>query len=317
MMLVVGVTSCSVEEKADINVQEVNLLTTGNDGNIITAECGDAIQWPFGSLDVGKVVVTKDLTTIFVKIIPSEGHNLVQSRIQLAKEVSEFPTVGGGNLPPGQMEERNHDDGNYEFPLSLFEGECQINISAWAVFTAGGSEAGKFAGNLYFVPENENLGLYFEFCIDDCIEPPVMICETAFMEGNRPFLGKNLPYSLNLGNSRWGWANYYSGGDGLIREELYACAGQNNTTNATLVGYVTTTITGSNVTVKIKMEPGFEDALNLTHIYFSGAAPTTNAPGLYGNTEENPYDGIEYPFTLNNAGDPFYLIVHAEVCQEE
>ncbi|QED36489.1 hypothetical protein FK178_01605 [Antarcticibacterium arcticum] len=131
-------------------------------------------------------------------------------------------------------------------------------------------------------------------------------CETAFMVGDTSF------WDLDINNARWGWAEHIMAGDLPFTADFYAGAGQNDLNKGEKVGTVSVTRTGDNVAVVINLMAGVD--INVSHIYFSDtAAPTTNAPGQYGNTDDNPASGKVYNFTSTD-GD-FWLVVHAEVCQ--
>ena len=134
-------------------------------------------------------------------------------------------------------------------------------------------------------------------------------CETAFMFGNNTLI------SLDLGNKRWGWAEYFEGGNGTYSYNVYAGAGQNDIDKGTLVGKVELTVSAGNVAVKYTLNSGVVS--NVTHIYFSdNNAPTTTAPGQYGNTYEDNYTGSKtWNFSYSNDGN-FWIIVHSEVCPD-
>jgi len=147
-----------------------------------------------------------------------------------------------------------------------------------------------------------------DFCDNDT-PTELEDCETAFMVANTTLV------SLNLGNNRWGWAEDFDGANGTYVHDLYAGAGQNDLTKGTKVGTVTLTVTSSNVAVRIDLNSGV--FANVTHIYFSdNNAPTTTAPGQYGNTNETDFTGSRTSnFSYSGDGD-FWLIVHAEVCPD-
>jgi hypothetical protein len=144
-----------------------------------------------------------------------------------------------------------------------------------------------------------------DYCDDDYTD--LKNCETAFMVGNRTLI------SLDLGDKRWGWAEYFEGENGVYVHDVYAGAGQNDLSKGTLVGQVTLTVSAGNVAVKYMVNSGVIN--NVTHIYFSDDnAPTTTAPGQYGNTDNADYTGSKtWNFNYSNDGD-FWIIVHSEVC---
>ncbi|MHA6280211.1 hypothetical protein ACXYMT_08515 [Salinimicrobium sp. CAU 1759] len=304
VLIAAGFTSCSVEETPEKQIFEGLDLVASN-----SLDCGGLVTYPFGSYDVGKIeaIVWQDPITfekyLKVDIISATGHNLVQSRVEVANEVADFPTVGGGNLPPGHMAENGPDEGAYLFPLILFEGECEIYISAWAVFTAGGSEAEKFAGNLYFVDDKEQLGKYFAYCLPDCDTDTELHCETAYMMGNRTL------NSIYGKPNNWGWVLDYDVSV-LGTEEtipLYAARGQNDPKKGYLVGYVTIiyNLDGS-VSTQLDLLDTNHYLNGDYHVFVGERLPSKRpVPGQFTNTGDQNLDG------------KFKIIVHADVCWEE
>ena len=138
---------------------------------------------------------------------------------------------------------------------------------------------------------------------------PLKNCETAFMMGNNTLI------SLNLGNKRWGWAEYFDAADGTYTHDIYAGAGQNDISKGTLVGQAKIKVAGGDVHVEITLSAGV--TANETHIYFSdNNAPTTTAPGQYGFTDGTDFTGTKtFDFSSSYGGDgDFWIIVHLEVC---
>jgi len=144
---------------------------------------------------------------------------------------------------------------------------------------------------------------------DQDTPPSLKKCETAFMMGNNTLI------SLNLGNKRWGWAEYFDAADGSYTHDIYAGAGQNDISKGTLVGQAKIIVAGGDVHVEITLNPGV--TANDTHIYFSDDnPPTTTAPGQYGFNYDTDYTGTKtFDFSSSYGGDgDFWIIVHLEVC---
>lgn len=304
-----GVLSCSVEEIPENQVFEDLDLVAQN-----AEDCGGLVSFPFGSYDVGKVqaIIWQDPLSLenFLKVdvIAADGHSLVQSRVEVANEVADFPTAGGGNLPPGHMQEHGPDDGAYLFPLSLFEGECEIYISAWAVFTAGGSQAEKFAGNFYFVDDKEQLGKYFAYCLPDCETDTELHCESAYMGGEG---AKTLNSKYGKPNN-WGW--YLKINANNVQEQtfpLYAARGQNDETKGYYVGDVTVIYDPVHKSVTTEIHLFSDEYTNIYlngnyHVFVADALPSKRpSPGQFENKGDSNGDGW------------FFIIVHADVCWEE
>jgi len=142
---------------------------------------------------------------------------------------------------------------------------------------------------------------------DQDVPPTLKDCETAFMMGNNTLI------SLNLGNKRWGWAEYFDAADGSYTHDIYAGAGKNDISKGTLVGQAKLIVAGGDVQVEITLNAGV--MINVTHIYFSDDnPPTTTAPGQYGFTDETDFTGTKtFNFSYSGDGD-FWIIVHTEVC---
>jgi hypothetical protein len=144
-------------------------------------------------------------------------------------------------------------------------------------------------------------GISCEVCDDpDPVDPG---CETAYMFGNNTF------QQLGIGNN-WGWAQFIENANGVYTYDFHAGAGQNNTNNGYLAGEVTLTVNGTNVHVAINITAP-DVTLTETHVYVSGDAPTTSAPGQYSNGTNGTFPDYTY-----NGGD-LWVIVHGVVCDDE
>lgn len=111
------------------------------------------------------------------------------------------------------------------------------------------------------------------------------------------------------GFSRWGWTNRYVLGSGPQTYDLWAAAGQCETSKGTLVGTVTVSDAGGYVTVVFNVDPEYD--LQETHVYVGTTkyptvtqgkkTSTTVAPGQYTNNS---------PFAPNAT---VWVIAHAVV----
>lgn len=146
--------------------------------------------------------------------------------------------------------------------------------------------------------------------------PPDVACETAFglLDGDETCF-------LDLGFDRWGWTNGPLG-PGVYELDMWAGAGQCDTSKGALVGQVTIDYDGSTVEVTYEVFEGC--ALTETHLYVGdtpvplvqrgrGGLQGTVAPGQYGNTHEFEEGVTEDSFTVDASGDIF-VIAHAVVC---
>ncbi|MBZ9779569.1 hypothetical protein LB452_11620 [Psychroflexus sp. CAK8W] len=147
-----------------------------------------------------------------------------------------------------------------------------------------------------------------ENCDDDYDDFDETGCETAFAFGNNTFM------DLELTNGRWGWANEFTDvQDGTYTLDIWAGAGQNNTSSGTLVGLLTIEVSGTDVTVTYDMNSGYR--MIETHLYLGDNPPSTIAPGQYGNTNNLNGESSD-SFTVSYSGDgDFWIIAHAVVCE--
>lgn len=159
-------------------------------------------------------------------------------------------------------------------------------------------------------------------CEDQCIDTPGPAdnygcpydngggkgCETAFRYGDISFIN-----DIGFNSNRWGWAAEYSGTTGSVTENLYAGAGQEDTSKGYLAGTVTVSWTADEVTFTVDLANGV--SINEVHIFFNeDNLPSKSAPGQYGFEDESPADGKEYVFDRAEDDGNFYVIFHAEVC---
>ena len=315
-----GVTSCSIDNAVPENndtegIKTLDVLTYGDPTNTEVA-CGATVTWPFANMSVGYVEVSIVEPNLQIKITAGSDHTYVHSRLEIANEVQYFPLAGGG-LPPGRMQYSDREDGIYTFPLIDFEGQCQIYISTWAVFTSTGNtgniESKHFAGNNYFVPGKPSRGSYFEYCFNCEQSEPPRTCDSAYMSSDTTL---NSYYKEKPTNLNWGWYYYYNKGLGGGEDEriIYAAAGQNVIGKGYPVGKVTinSTFPESDPTVVIEWDEDYS-AYDL-HIFVADKLPSKRpAPGRFTNTGDHTLNaqGVQ---TSSDPDGKFYVIVHAFVC---
>jgi hypothetical protein len=152
--------------------------------------------------------------------------------------------------------------------------------------------------------------------------PPVVLtgCETAFAKGTHVFVTdakanpEPLP-SLGLSRNRWGWAIHLTG-TGTFTYDIYAGAGLNKVSAGKRVGTLTVVYNGSTASVTYAMAAGV--AMSEAHLYAGDAAPTTIAPGQYGNTASFTTPATSHTFNVavsdTNGDGKIWLIAHAVVC---
>ncbi len=138
---------------------------------------------------------------------------------------------------------------------------------------------------------------------DACDEDePVEGCETAFMFGDIQF------NELDDAPGRWGWVADETG-----TYTIYAAAGNNYKTDMP-VGTATVSTVGDDIEVNIVWAAGYE--FTEVHIDVFTSEPTgddVKAPGqyTYGYEEGEQLNGV---YTLDNPGEPFWIVVHAVAC---
>lgn len=142
-----------------------------------------------------------------------------------------------------------------------------------------------------------------------CPEEGGDICETAYMEGDT---------ALNtLANAnRWGWAEHYQTSiDGASETyDIWAGAGQNDTSKGEHIGTAEISIDGDEITLEITLNPNV--SLNDLHINLSENAPSGNdvfAPGQYNLNDEVDENTLTYTWDRGYSDD-FYIIIHAVAC---
>lgn len=134
-------------------------------------------------------------------------------------------------------------------------------------------------------------------------------CETAFMFGD-------IQINSFSNSNRWGWTEHYQVSvDGSSKTfDLWAGAGQNDTSKAELVGSVEISVDGDDINVEITLASGV--SLDELHLNLTQNAPSGNvakAPGQYNMNDEVDANTLNYTFTRDYSED-FYIIVHTVAC---
>lgn len=116
----------------------------------------------------GRIHVTNDENNLYITISASEERSLTKARLQVGNTLEDFPLVGQGNLPPGQMEHQEDffsgiDSHTFVLPLSGYA-DC-FYIAANAIFSSGSNSSSLWAGDLQ---GNRGKWSYFEYCKQIC-----------------------------------------------------------------------------------------------------------------------------------------------------
>lgn len=150
-------------------------------------------------------------------------------------------------------------------------------------------------------------GTYTLCC--DTVEPPPQEYreETAYAKGSNTFI------DLKIGKN-WGWAIELKA-PGVSSYDIWAGAGQNDTTKGTRVGTLTVDWSGSQVTLTYALTGGAR--MSEAHVYVGDQRPTTTAPGKYGNTFSfDPWTSthsVTLPLADSGDADGVWLVAHAVV----
>lgn len=154
----------------------------------------------------------------------------------------------------------------------------------------------------------------YQLCGLDCTV--LQGCETAFAKGGYVFASDaranpEALSSLGLARNRWGWAIRRSD-TGTTVHNIYAGAGLNDISRGTLVGTVSINWNRTTATVTYALVSGV--VMTEAHLYAGTTAPTTIAPGQYGNNASFLTPTSSHTFTVPLAGSVAWFIVHAVVC---
>lgn len=282
------------------------------------------------NIDAGSVTIYNDDTNLYITVYSQYGYAGFgeQIHIWVGGSFDNLPTNDTGTPIPGQFpyQETVLSGTTYTvtIPLddvSLFN-ECGdllyvvVHVDALVDDGSGGTTAATAFGGDASGP-GPRWWYYTVYTSQCCNGPSLDYCETAFAKGDWVFARhhsanpEGLP-SLELTRMRWGWAIEITDLDPNTYE-IWAGAGLNKTENGTLVGDLTVTRSGFDVTVSYAMDGGY--GMQELHVYASDVAPTTIAPGQYGHTEyfDPLSDTYAETFTIDGGGG-IWIIAHAVVC---
>lgn len=145
-------------------------------------------------------------------------------------------------------------------------------------------------------------------------------CETAYMFGNHDLAGANWGWGVDFDSTN-DWFDQFWNDNGYYDIPLWAAAGQNDTDNGRLDGYVRITVDndddGDDHEVHVQILPATANGVTVyeSHIFFGeGDWPANRAPGQLGyNYDAAASDDVH---TYSYSGDnTFRLIVHAVTCR--
>ena len=162
-ILGLSLTACSVDQdELDFNENEIQELNA----MVNTTECEPEIQ-NFG--EAGSIEVTNDENTLYIKVLPEPGYDLVNTKLHIANSVDDFPTVGSGtgNLPPGQMDFKvnNPAPEGHTFEFDLDDYPESFFIASHSTFSKDGTSHSAWAGTPV---EDKGKWAYFEYTVQEC-----------------------------------------------------------------------------------------------------------------------------------------------------
>lgn len=182
-------------------------------------------------------------------------------------------------------------DGSYQTETGWGDGDGLTDKGSWAMY---------FSGTLECVE-------------DDVVDPEPEVCETAFAYAG----ADGTCFSdIDPDIKRWGWSNGPLS-EGSYTWDVYAGAGQCDTSKGTLVGSVTVDYSGGVATVTYTTLAGYYT--NETHLYVGNDVLASNngeytvAPGQY------PYihdlDGATSDtYTVSGLSGDIYVVHHSVTC---
>ena len=334
-------TACRMFRRSAAALALLLLFSAGN-AQAQTAGCGTT-TWDLTAgqtTNVGSVTVSNDLDNLYVTYTLSYGSAVFGNlQVWVGNDLANMPKVQNGpnaGIPiPGQFPYKVDATGltTYTFTIPFHDLLIQDANSACGtplyvvthaeVFmdgdTTGAHQTAFGGGTAGSGPRWWFYGVYTVCC--DFGPPPTECCATAYAKGcyvwttDRKSNPENLP-SLNLTRNRWGWAIKLLT-PGTRTFDLWAGAGLNNTANGVKVGTVTVAWDGTNVTVTYTITvSGYH--LKEAHLFAGDDAPTTIAPGQYGNTDYLFGYETSTSFTVPLAdvdGGGVWIVAHAVVCR--
>ena len=304
------------------------------------SECQTLVagQW----MDSGKVCVNVEGTDLLVTYNMNTDESWQLTEAHLWAGVGDDPVTAGmpankkGNPKIGRFPFVSGDitgETSYQFrvPLTTFGAAVPEDLCDSSALLAGhaavrqdngadgyNTETGWIDGEQILAGGSWAMYASIDFTcpVDEVAPPPEPTCsnETAFALGEMTFVQDSDALTVmekKNPTKRWGWQITVPPGDGTLEKDIYAGAGQNDISKGTLVGTLTVTRAGDDVTVAYNM---FDNAtMSETHLYVGTDYVPTVAPGQYGNLHElTDASEDEFTVTVSGAADqPLYVVAHA------
>lgn len=283
---------------------------------------------------VGYIDFVNDGTNAFIAVYSVDNANCLLGDLELwlGTDLALVPLDLAGLPRVAALPLQHSVDGaapTYEFvvplaSLGLPAGALSCAATAPKVYLVGQVATSCATGMVRGYTGPNGAGTAFTYATFDlcCADTPVVLtgCETAFAKGGYVFTtdAKSNPQglpTLGLNKNRWGWAINLRAA-GTTTYPIYAGAGLNKISAGKQVGTLTVSWDGAQATVTYALVAGV--AMSQAHLYAGDLAPTTIAPGQYGNTAYFTAPTRSHTFTVPVAdrnGDGAWLIAHAVVCK--
>lgn len=290
--------------------------------------------WAGQTQDAGSVAIYNDEANLYITVSLAESWSFTGNesvKIWAGADPTTLPTNNNGTPINGQFPFKSgslNGQTTYTAVISLdglsLLNSCGANIyvviHADLISPTQQVETGYGGENGINIEDNGRWWYWTSYTIQCCDTPPQFDHEeTAFAKAGWVFTTdpksnpESLP-SLNLTKNRWGWAINLTV-DGTTTYDIWAGAGLNKIENGILVGTLTVTKAGSDISVTYNLLAG--KATGEVHVYVGDFKPTKLAPGQYGHTDYfEPKVSTYGPltFTANDTnGDGIWIIAHAVV----
>lgn len=161
--------ACSVDNE-DLQESDNQILTLNAEYSA-SELCGTTTTNYFD--DFGSVQVMTEEGELVITVTGLDGASLLATKVHIVTDPAEFPTVGQGNLPPGQMDHKRSFDPaveSYTFRFDLEEYQAgNIYIATQSTFSDEGVVKETWAGN---IAGNSGNWHYFEYELGPCEPSP-------------------------------------------------------------------------------------------------------------------------------------------------
>lgn len=331
----------NVVEPNKSNLEKVDVGNLGSDVSCVELTAGQSTN--SGSVCFDDIDSDGDNIIDALKICYSttDGWELVETHFWIGTSLSQLPMTKSGNPIPGQFPYKSGNiTGQTEYcvviPFSeinfVCPGPTKYTVAAHASLrkvvngVVVDTQTGWGAGTR--IATKGNWGTYFSIWITCDETPPPGECdETAFAKGTSSICFNQYSEFINNPN-RWGWTNGPLTTPGFYTMNLWAGAGQCNTSNGINVGTVTVDYNGTTAVVTYSVNAPY--SLSEVHLYVGCdvlpkkcTGPPTNrtceftlAPGQYPIIQEGLLAGTRtWNYTVEDLGceDGIYIVAHATV----